>query len=98
MTANCAIDEGVARLGPEALSEDSVERHIAPLFSRVLASDRIYLANHSLGRPLDAMAEDLREASLLWETKLGDAWDEWLAELEAFRAGIAVLLHGQRAD
>jgi kynureninase len=68
------------------------------LFSRVLASDRIYLANHSLGRPLDAMAEDVREATSLWETKLGDAWDAWLMEQGAFRARVAQLIHAPRAD
>ena len=93
-----SIVEAVARLGPCALTEESVQQHIAPLFSRVLAGDRIYLANHSLGRPLDVMAEDLREATLLWETKLGDAWDAWLAEQEAFRARIAQLIHAPRVD
>jgi kynureninase len=93
-----AIDEAVARLGPGPLTEESVQHHIAPLFSRVLASDRIYLANHSLGRPLDAMAEDVREATSLWETKLGDAWDIWLAEQEAFRARIAQLIQAPRVD
>ncbi|HMF78898.1 MAG TPA: aminotransferase class V-fold PLP-dependent enzyme [Bryobacteraceae bacterium] len=68
------------------------------MFSRVLASDRVYLANHSLGRPLDAMAEDVRDATLLWETKLGDAWDAWLAEQEAFRARIAQLINAPRVD
>jgi kynureninase len=68
------IDEAVSQLGFGPLTEESVQRHIAPLFSRVLANERIYLANHSLGRPLDAMAEDAREATSLWETKLGDAW------------------------
>jgi ACS family hexuronate transporter-like MFS transporter len=38
------------------------------------------------------MAEDVREATLLWETKLGDAWDAWLAEQEAFRTRIAQLI------
>ena len=75
-----------------------MQQHITPLFSRVLASDRIYLANHSLGRPLDAMAEDVREATSLWETKLGDAWDSWLVEQEAFRARIAELIHAPRID
>jgi kynureninase len=93
-----SIVEAIARLGPCALTEESVQQHIAPLFSRVLAGDRIYLANHSLGRPLDVMAEDLREATLLWETKLGDAWDAWLAEQEAFRARIAQLIHAPRVD
>jgi kynureninase len=93
-----AIEGAVARLGPGALSEESIARDIAPLFSRVLASDRIYLANHSLGRPLDAMSEDVREATSLWEAKLGDAWEEWLAQQEAFRARIARLLHAPRPD
>src|ERR1700756_3526460 len=31
-------------------------------FSRVLERDEIYLANHSLGRPPDRMADDVREA------------------------------------
>jgi kynureninase len=92
------IDEAVSQLGFGPLTEESVQRHIAPLFSRVLASDRIYLANHSLGRPLDAMAEDVREATSLWETKLGDAWDAWLVEQGAFRARVAQLIHAPRAD
>jgi kynureninase len=92
------IDEAIAQLGPGPLTEESVQQHLAPLFSRVLASDRIYLANHSLGRPLDAMAEDVREATVLWETKLGDAWDAWLEEQKAFRTRIAQLIHAPRMD
>ncbi len=92
------IDRAVAQLGSGPLTEESVQQHIAPLFSRVLASDRVYLANHSLGRPLDAMTEDVREATSLWETKLGDAWDAWLAEQEAFRSRIAQLIHAPRVD
>jgi kynureninase len=92
------MDEAVSQLGSGPLTEDSVRQHIAPLFSRVLTSDRVYLANHSLGRPLDAMAEDVREATSLWETKLGDAWDAWLAEQEAFRARVAQLIHAPRVD
>jgi kynureninase len=92
------LDEAVAQLGPGPLTEESVQQHVAPLFSRVLASDRVYLANHSLGRPLDGMADDVREATSLWETKLGDAWDEWLAEQRAFRARIAQLIRAPRVD
>ncbi len=77
------------RLGPGALTEESVQQHIAPLFSRVLAGDSIYLATIPWVVPSIAMAEDVREATMLWETKLGDAWDDWLAEQEAFRARIA---------
>src|SRR5258707_3072466 len=90
--------EAVAQLGSSPLTEESVQQHIAPLFSRVLASDRVYLANHSLGRPLDAMAEDVREATSLWETRLGDAWDAWLTEQGAFRARVAQLIHAPRVD
>jgi kynureninase len=97
-TISRTIDEAVAQLGPGPFSEESVQQHIAPLFSRVLASDRVYLANHSLGRPLDAMAEDVREATSLWETKLGDAWDAWLEEQKAFRTRVAQLIHAPRVD
>jgi len=95
---SCPIQEAVDKLGRGPLSEEAIQRHIAPLFSRTLASGHIYLANHSLGRPLDRMTEDIREATALWETKLGDAWDEWLAEQEAFRARIAQLIGSVRAD
>ena len=109
-TSSRSLDEAIARLGRGPLTEESVQQHIAPLFSRVLASDRVnervfdrlcdrvYLANHSLGRPLDAMAKDVHEATSLWETKLGDAWEAWLAEQEDFRARIAQLIHAPRTD
>jgi kynureninase len=92
------VDEAVAQLGPGPLTEESVQQYIAPLFSHVLNSNRIYLANHSLGRPLDAMSDDVREATSLWETRLGDAWDIWLAEQGDFRARIAQLIHAPRVD
>jgi len=89
-----------AAMGPGPLTEEGIARHIAPLFSRVLAGpDRpIYLANHSLGRPLDATAADLAEAIALWQSRLGNAWDAWLAEIAAYRARLASLLHSPRAD
>jgi len=95
---SCPIQEAVAKLPSGPLTEESIRRHIAPLFTRTLANEHIYLANHSLGRPLDQMAEDMREGMALWETKLGDAWDEWLAEQEAFRERIATLIGAPRAD
>jgi kynureninase len=95
---SCTIRAAVARLSADPLCEETVQQHIAPLFSRTLANDSIYLANHSLGRPLDQMAEDIREGIVLWETKLGDAWDEWLAEQEAYRTRIAKLIGAPRAD
>jgi kynureninase len=92
------LTSAVAALGNGPLTESAIEQHIAPLFSRVLRSDRIYLENHSLGRPLDAMADDIGEGAALWYGKLGDAWDEWLAEREAFRGRIARLIGAERAD
>jgi kynureninase len=95
---NVSLQQALSRLGDGALQQDPIQQHIAPLFSRVLSSGTIYLANHSLGRPLDAMAEDLAEATAAWYSKLGDAWDAWLEEREAFRARVATLIGAARAD
>lgn len=93
-----SIARAVAALGNGPLTEEGIARHIAPLFSRVLASEQIYLENHSLGRPLDAMAEDVAQGAALWYSKLGDGWDDWLAEREAFRGRLARLIGAERAD
>jgi kynureninase len=94
------IAHAIAALGPGNLTEEGIQHHIAPLFSRVLDANRnrAYLANHSLGRPLDATADDLAQAVGLWQSKLGDAWDDWLAEIGAYRARLAQLLSAPRAD
>jgi kynureninase len=93
-----SITKAVAALGDGPLSEESIQREVAPLFSRVLASERVYLANHSLGRPLDTMAEDVAEATSLWYSELGKSWDGWLAEQSAFRIRIAQLIGAPRVD
>ena len=95
-----AIETALAVLGDAALDEARVAEHVTPLFSRVLArrASTIDLANHSLGRPLDATAADVAEALSLWETRMGDAWDAWLAEREAYRARLARLAGAPRAD
>ena len=95
---NANLQQALSRLGDGALKQDPIQQHIAPLFSRVLSSGTIYLANHSLGRPLDAMADDLAEATAAWYSSLGDAWDAWLEERQAFRARVATLLGAARAD
>jgi len=92
------IQQAVAALGQGPLREGAIERHIAPLFARALSSGRSYLANHSLGRPLDIMADDVAEGITQWYGRLGDAWDPWLGEREAFRARIAELIGAPRAD
>jgi kynureninase len=98
MSATIALADAVAALGPGALSEDALRLHIFPLFSGTLAAPGIYLANHSLGRPLDQTEDDLREGFLLWQSKLGNAWDAWLAEEHAHRSRIAQLIHAPRLD
>jgi kynureninase len=92
------MKDAIHALGPGPLTEDALALHVYPLFSRVLSTDRIYLENHSLGRPLDQTGDDLREAFTLWHTQLGDAWERWLAERECFRARLARLMGAPRPD
>lgn len=91
------IKAAVAALGPGTLQEEALRRHIDPLFSRVLqeAGGRIYLANHSLGRPLDRMAEDVQEGLAFWYAEIDRAWTEWLTEMAMFRSRVATLIHAQ---
>jgi kynureninase len=90
------IQQAAANIrGP--LTEPALVEHIHPLFSRALArTGEIYLANHSLGRPLDQTADDIREALDLWYTNMDAAWEAWLGERDAYRARLARLIG--RAD
>ena len=94
------IEAAIAALGPGPLAHDALARHVAPLFSRVRGAwrDRIYLANHSLGRPLDATDDDVREGVAAWYAQLGGAWDAWEAEMQAYRSRLARLLGAPCAD
>ncbi|MBL8886103.1 MAG: aminotransferase class V-fold PLP-dependent enzyme [Phycisphaerales bacterium] len=92
------IAQAVSPLGSAALTEESLRAHIAPLFSRVRQRSEIYLSNHSLGRPLDLLADDVREALDAWYTDMDGAWDVWLKEMTTFRHNIACLIGLNRAD
>lgn len=92
------ITAAVAAMGPGALTEDALIRHVHPLFSRVLGREEIYLSNHSLGRPLDRTMKDVRLALDLWYDDMDEAWSSWLKEINSFRAGIARLIGLSRAD
>ena len=98
--AGMSIEAQVASLGDAPLTEAALAAHIAPLFSRVreAAPGRIYLANHSLGRPLDAMEQDVRQGLAAWYARMGAAWDAWMDEMQAYRTRLARLMHAPRSD
>lgn len=92
------IQGAVHALGPGPLTEAGLQAHIFPLFSRVLGRKEIYLANHSLGRPLDRMAQDVNAAMAAWYTDMDGAWERWLEMIERFRAGVAAIIGVSRTD
>jgi kynureninase len=95
------IQQAAQALGPGALSEEGLVRHIHPLFSRVLSPPThpgVYLANHAMGRPPDRTADDVRQALDAWYTKMEGAWNLWLAEIERFRASVARIVGLDRPD
>ena len=98
--SSAAIGAAVDALGAGPLDEAGLARHVAPLFARMRAAagDGIYLANHSLGRPPDAMEDDVREGLAAWYARMGGAWDAWLAECDAYRARLAALIGAPRPD
>jgi kynureninase len=100
LPSQARIAAAVAALGGGPLDDEALARHVAPLFSRHRAAfgDRVYLANHSLGRPLDAMADDVAEGLAAWFASMGGAWDAWQAAIDAHRARLARLLHAPRPD
>jgi len=70
--------------GP-SLDEGWLRSEIHPRFSRVLKREEVYLANHSLGRPPDRAAEDVRAALDAWYQDMDGAWSTWLEGREQFR-------------
>ena len=94
------IEAAVAALGEGPLTEAALAAHVAPLFARALAAEpsRVYLANHSLGRPLDATERDVREGLAAWYARMGDAWNDWMEAIDGFRGRIARLLNAPRGD
>ncbi len=93
-----SLADAVRAMGSGALTEEGLRRYVFPLFSKTLARPGIYLANHSLGRPLDKTEDDLCEGFRFWQTRLGDAWDPWMEEEQAHRARLGRLIGAPRAD
>jgi len=74
------------------LDEPWLARHVWPRFSRVRERKELYLANHSLGRPPDRAAEDLRAAIDAWYRDLDGAWKLWTEGRQRFRELTAKLV------
>jgi kynureninase len=91
------IESTVTRLGAGSLTEQALAEHVHPLFSRVLArnerTDEIYLANHSLGRPLDMVAPLIQGALDGWYDDLDGVWGTWLDARDEYRAQVARMLN-----
>lgn len=82
----------------EPITEAWLKKKVWPRFSRVRKTRKIYLANHSLGRPPDRMAQDVQHALDIWYHDMDEAWSEWLAARERFRALTARLVGAKRSD
>ena len=80
------------------LDEAWLRREVWPGFSRVLQRRQIYLANHSLGRPPDRAAEDVRAALDAWYRNMDGAWDLWMEAREKFRLLTSRLTGAATAD
>jgi kynureninase len=80
------------------LDEAWLARHVWPRFSRVLKRKEVYLANHSLGRPPDRAAEDVRSAIDAWYRDMDRAWNTWLEAREAFRSLAGRLVNAPTSD
>lgn len=82
------------------LTEDWIGSHVRPLFSGSLREGEVYLANHSLGRPPDAVSASLADAVALWQLKLDECWDDggWMETVTKFRQQLALLLGVSRID
>ena len=86
-------------MSSEPLTESYLRKRFWPRFSRTRKEHRrIYLANHSLGRPPDRMAADVQHAIDVWYHDMGEAWTEWNAARERFRALTARLVGAKRPD
>jgi kynureninase len=80
------------------LDEAWLKAQVWPRFSRVLSRKEIYLANHSLGRPPDRAAEDLRAAIYAWYSEMDGAWKIWMQGRERFRELTSKLVGASRND
>jgi kynureninase len=81
-----------------SFDEAFLTREVRPRFSRVLQRKEIYLANHSLGRPPDRVADDVRAALDAWYRGMDEAWDAWLEARDRHRRLTAQLIGAPSPD
>ncbi len=99
-----SIKDSVAAIDNQSLTESLIKQHIYPLFRVTLGEQkndhRIYLANHSLGRPLDRTMVDVMEGLNLWYANLDDSWEEfgWPLAMSRFQSLIADLIKLKCSD
>lgn len=80
------------------ITGEYVHQWVKPLFSEVLYREEVYLANHSLGRPLDQTRMDVAEGMSHWYADMDTAWDAWVVEMDVWRSATAALLGLDRRD
>ena len=60
------------------------------------AGDDIYLLNHSVGRPPENSQRYLESHYFThWQSSNSDGWEQWLGEIDLFRASLATLFNDQ---
>ena len=94
------IASAVSALNNQSLTEALVIRHLHPLFEQTLhtSASHIYLANHSLGRPLDRTRDDINSAINAWYESIDNSWEFWGKRIEGYRQQIADLIHAPNLD
>lgn len=82
------------------LTEENLRAEAWPLFSRILrrSAKSVYLANHSLGRPLDRTSQDIAAGVEAWYAEMGDAWDAWMEARGRFQSLTSQLINAARPD
>jgi kynureninase len=102
MNTQTETTNAVARLGDGPLTESGVVEHLHPLFLRMLSRNErtgeIYLANHSLGRPMDAVSVEVARQLDAWYDDLDGAWDPWIDLRDQFRKSIARIISCSQWD
>ena len=90
----------VSALNNRPLTEDLITQHLHPLFKQTLheSASHIYLANHSLGRPLDKTREDINSAINAWYENVDSVWELWSKRIDGYRHQIADLIHAPNLD